>query len=245
MALADFVMLHNKAAEGLAKNDRLGYDIYSGIADTKVLFLKYCKQFEKRIRSMVPTYRVVPSGDGEGSTSVSIPGFLVDAKAKGKKSFAPEKVELQFLDSHKKLYLELHHDFSKNDYTPQSEASLQNFQTLLMLEIKLLMGCDLDWETPSTGSAAAVLPPAAGNADGDVSSDSGHESAGPIIAVARAPGPAVAGSSGAAAAAPAAGGESDAGGGGAAAAAGPRRSSAAAAAAVDGIAPADADAAAA
>ena len=75
-------MLHNKAAEGLAKNDRVGYDIYSGIADTKALFLKYCKPFEKRLRSMLPTYRVVPDGDGEDSTTVSIPGFLIDAKAK-------------------------------------------------------------------------------------------------------------------------------------------------------------------
>jgi hypothetical protein len=55
MAISDFVMLHNNAAEGLAKIDRVGYDIYSGIEDTKVLFLKYCKPFEKRLRSMVPT----------------------------------------------------------------------------------------------------------------------------------------------------------------------------------------------
>ena len=28
-------MLHNKASEGLLKQDRVGYDLYSGIADTK------------------------------------------------------------------------------------------------------------------------------------------------------------------------------------------------------------------
>ncbi len=85
MAISDFVLLHNKAAnlKGLAKHDRVGHDIYSGIADAKALFIKYCKQFEKRIRSMVPTHHVVPAGDGEDPTSVSIPGFLVDAKAKG------------------------------------------------------------------------------------------------------------------------------------------------------------------
>jgi hypothetical protein len=48
MAISDFVLLHNKAAEGLAKHDHVGYDIYSGIADTKALFLKYCKPYEKR-----------------------------------------------------------------------------------------------------------------------------------------------------------------------------------------------------
>ncbi len=51
---------------------------------------------------MVPTHRVVPAGDGEDPTSVSIPGFLVDPKAaKTKKTFAPIKVEMQFLENHK------------------------------------------------------------------------------------------------------------------------------------------------
>ncbi len=31
VAMADLVLLHNKAAEGLAKNDRAGYGIYLGI----------------------------------------------------------------------------------------------------------------------------------------------------------------------------------------------------------------------
>ena len=104
MATCDFVLLHNKAAEGVAKHDRVGYDIFSGIADTTALFLEYFKQFdsiEKRCmcRSiiMVLTHCVVPAGNGEDPTSISIPGFLVDAKTKGKKVFAPEKVEMQFL----------------------------------------------------------------------------------------------------------------------------------------------------
>ena len=35
MAISDFVLLYNKAAEALAKSDRLGHDLYTGIADTK------------------------------------------------------------------------------------------------------------------------------------------------------------------------------------------------------------------
>jgi hypothetical protein len=181
MAISDFVLLHNKAAEGLAKHDRIGYDLYSGIADTKALFIKYCKPFEKRIRLMVPTHRVVPAGDGEDSTSVSVPGFLVDPKpSKTKKTFAPIKVEMQFLENHKNLYLELHGDLSKIAYAPQSEAALTNFQTLLIMEIGLLMGCDVDWGTANPASAAtaanagaAILPPAAGDNDGDASDSSG------------------------------------------------------------------------
>ena len=81
-------MLHNKASEGLVKADRVGYDLYSGIADAKKAFLSYCKPFEKRIRSLVPNHRVVLAGDGEASTFVSVPGFLVDAK-KDKKGLCP------------------------------------------------------------------------------------------------------------------------------------------------------------
>ena len=83
-------MLHNKASEGLVKTDRVGYDLYHGIADTKALFLKFCRQFEKRLRSLVPNHRVVPAGDGEASTTISVPGFVVNAKLK-KKTFCPSE----------------------------------------------------------------------------------------------------------------------------------------------------------
>jgi hypothetical protein len=38
---------------------------------------------------MVPTHRVAPAGDGKDLTTVSIQGFLVDARAKCKTIFAP------------------------------------------------------------------------------------------------------------------------------------------------------------
>jgi hypothetical protein len=110
MAISDFVLLHNKAAEALAKSNRVCFDFYSSIADLKTQVLKYAKTHEKRLQSMVPTFRVVPSGSAEDPTSVSIPGFLVDSEAKGKKTLAPIKVEMQFLEKHKILYLDLHHD---------------------------------------------------------------------------------------------------------------------------------------
>ena len=187
-------MLHNKASEGLIKPDRLGYDLYSGIADTKAFFLKYCKPFEKRIRSLVPNHRVVLAGDGEASTTVSVPGFLVDAKSKSKK--APLQVDLQFVEHHKTLYLDLHREFTKSEYAPQSEASLQNFKTLLLLEIAILLGCDLEWATGSSVGAAVADPPvlAAGAAADDDDASNSDESDAPGRAkhgaAARAPAPA-------------------------------------------------------
>ena len=96
---------------------------------------------------------------------------------------------MQFIDTHKNLYLELHRDFSKIEYAPQSEASLQNFQTLLNLEIGLLMGCDIDWGTAHTegaagGSGDAAVLPASGNDDGDISEDSDAADARSVAAAA-------------------------------------------------------------
>jgi hypothetical protein len=67
MAISDFVLLHNKAAEGLVKTNRVGYDIYSDIADIKGLFSKYCKHYEKRL--------AIDSSESEGKQ----PGFGCDA----------------------------------------------------------------------------------------------------------------------------------------------------------------------
>jgi hypothetical protein len=74
-------MLHNKESEGLVKTDRVGYDLYSGIADTKALFLKFCRQFERRIRSLVPNHSVVPAGDGELELLKLQPLFLFRASS--------------------------------------------------------------------------------------------------------------------------------------------------------------------
>ena len=46
MAIADFVLLYNKAAEALAKRNRVDFDFYTGIADTKAQWIKYCKPYE-------------------------------------------------------------------------------------------------------------------------------------------------------------------------------------------------------
>ena len=103
MAISDFVLLHNKAAEALAKSDCVGFDFYSSIAELKTQVLKYVKPYEKRLQSMVPTFRVVPSGSGGDQTTVSIAGFVVDARAK-RKTFVLMNIEMRFIEKHKILY---------------------------------------------------------------------------------------------------------------------------------------------
>ncbi len=41
-------------------------------------------------------------------------------------------------------FLELHQELIKTNYGPQTNAALQNFKTLLELDISLLMGCDIE-----------------------------------------------------------------------------------------------------
>ena len=163
VAIADLVLLYNKAQEGIAKNDRLGFDIFNGIADVKAQWLKYCKPYEKRLDLLVATFRTIPVVEDE-STDVMVPGFIVDPKIKGSKRIGSIKVNLQFLQNHKDLYMELHRDFTKIEYAPQSEAQLQNFKTLLLLEISLLMGSDLEWATGGAGGAGAASEGAGGAA---------------------------------------------------------------------------------
>ena len=48
MAIADFALLYyNKAAEAIAKSDRVGFDFYTGIADTKAQWIKWLIQKQK------------------------------------------------------------------------------------------------------------------------------------------------------------------------------------------------------
>jgi hypothetical protein len=152
-------------------------DVFDKIPDVKREFLKFCKPFEARLRRNVKTHRVIPQVE-EQTTDIMIPGFIVDKSARGVKRLGPSKINLQFLEHHKKNYMDLHRDLAKISYSPQSDAALTNFKTLLELEISLLMGSDTEWAQPSetadpaaASAAGAVLGAAKATDDDDVSSN--------------------------------------------------------------------------
>jgi hypothetical protein len=112
------------------------------------------------------------------------------------------KVDMQFLDHHRKQYLDLRAELIQIDYSPQSEAALTNIKALLLLEISLLHGCDYDLSpvVPQAGSvsegevlgagvssAGKVLGPCAPADDAD---NSGEEQAAPAAVPAPANAPA-------------------------------------------------------
>jgi len=177
VSIADLVLLHNKATDAQAKKDLISVDVFDKIADVKREFIKFCKPYEERLRSNVKTHRVIPTIE-EQTTDIMIPGFIVDKTAKGAKRLSPSKINLQFLEHHKKNYMDLHRDLAKISYSPQSDAALTNFKTLLELEISLLMGSDTQWAQPSetadpaaASAAGAVLGAAKATDDDDNSSN--------------------------------------------------------------------------
>ncbi len=86
--------------------------------------------------------------------SIRAPASL-EWRAGGKNTIIPLTLDVQFLEHHKTQYLDLHRQFQKIDYLPQTQAALQNFKTLLLLEIQLLLGCDVEWSVVGLGTTAA------------------------------------------------------------------------------------------
>ncbi len=124
---------------------------------------------------MVPDYRVTPVNE-EQPTKLEVAGFITEWKSSGENSLKPLTLEVQSLEHHKTQYLDLHHELQKMDHhdSPQSQAALQNLNTLLLLEIQLLLGCDVEWSVPTPPDSAvadtSVLSTAGEGADADDSS---------------------------------------------------------------------------
>ena len=94
-------------------------------------------------------------------------------------------MDLQFLEHHKRQYLELSTDFASNSFMPKSRAALENMKDLVLLDLKILLGADIPWshsgKQPDAHSdlAAAALSQARRSDDDSVSSnDSGCSGSG-------------------------------------------------------------------
>jgi hypothetical protein len=85
------------------------------------------------------------------------------------------KLDMQFINHHRKQFLDLQAELIKINYSPQTEATLTNFNTLLLLEIALSFP-GFDWSPPMAFESrlqdSAVLVAAAPADDDD---DSGQE----------------------------------------------------------------------
>ena len=83
IAIANLVLLYNKCMEGqYCMGDPLQFDLFASCTKLKGRFLKYCKAFEPRLRSLVPEYRVIPVNE-EQSKKLDIASFITECKTKG------------------------------------------------------------------------------------------------------------------------------------------------------------------
>jgi hypothetical protein len=105
---------------GTSKKDILSFDFFAPFPALKAPFIKYCKAFEKRLRQSVPFYRVILVKE-DLSTNLAVAGFITEWKSsKGKNALIPITLELQFLEHHKRKYLDLlrHGELCKIEYSP-------------------------------------------------------------------------------------------------------------------------------
>jgi hypothetical protein len=101
------------------------------------------------------------------------------------------KIDMQFLDHRRKLYLDLHAELIRINYSSQLKAALTNLKALLLLEISLLHGCDYDLSPPVACSVSEGEALGAGAAADDAD-NSGEEQGGHAAAPAAVPAPAAA-----------------------------------------------------
>ena len=184
--IADLVLLHNVIVEAINKpaneiNDK--YDFWNAARQLKAPYLKYCNLYQNRVRVALADYRVIPDEE-QGSTSAKIKGMVLEWKSRktlAKQEMGEMTLELQFLEHHKKQYLELSADFANNSFMPQSKTALENFKELVLLDLKILMGADIAWQRPGRQPdhpaelAVAALSP--GGTEDDRSGTSSDEAA--------------------------------------------------------------------
>jgi hypothetical protein len=82
------------------KLDVLSFDLYKSCPQLKAQLARYCKVFEHRLRSLVPTYRVHPLNE-EQPTKLDVAGFITEWRAGGKNTFKPLTLDVEFLEHHK------------------------------------------------------------------------------------------------------------------------------------------------
>jgi len=200
----DLVLLHNLVMEALAQPDdhiNDDFDFWNpslsnnpnAACHLKDLYLKYCKAYEKRVKVVLEDYRIIPE-DEEQPTSTMIKGLITEWTKRTpmfKQKASDVTMELQFLEVHKKQYLELSADFAKIRYTPKTKTALANMKELILLDLRILLGADIPWSRspkqpehpPSVADGQDALPEAA---SGDDKSTSGAEEAAPDAAAAAA-----------------------------------------------------------
>ena len=81
-------------------------------------------------------------------------------------------LELQFLEIHRREYVELSTDFASMSFLPKSREALENMKALVLLDLRILLGADIPWSHSGKQPelAAAALSQGGAGDDDSVSS---------------------------------------------------------------------------
>jgi len=167
--------------EALAKPDteiNEDYDFWNAARTLKAPYVKFCNAFKSRVRVTLADYRVICEDESQATTAI-IKGIILSWKSRtamAKQTTSEMTMELQFLEHHKKEYLELSTDFASISFMPKSREALENMKNLVLLDLRILLGADIPWahvgKQPDAPSdlATAALSQAGGGDDDSVSS---------------------------------------------------------------------------
>ena len=145
------MLIHNN---GLAALDQanIGEDFYfwSDIPQPKDGCLRVFKAYKKCCSNILAEYRFWPV-DEEAPTTGTVTGMITTWQKRtklAKQQNSTVKFELQFLAHHKQQYNELGDDFASNSHALKSRTALKIFELLIELDIKVLLGADVQWSVP-------------------------------------------------------------------------------------------------
>ena len=182
---SDLVVIHNHIMEALAKPDieiNEDYDFWNAVRNLKAPYVKFCNAFNSRIRIALAEYRIIPEDESEATTA-RVKGIILSWKSRtaiNKQTTSEMTMELQFLEHHKKQYLELSTDFASISFMPKSRAALENMKELVLLDLRILLGADIAWshsgKQPEAAAGSELAAPAISQGgSGDDNSESGRD----------------------------------------------------------------------
>ena len=84
------------------------YDFWNAVRNLKAPFVKFCNAYNSRIRIVLAEYCIIPEDENQATTA-RVKGIILSRKNRSpmsRQQTSEMTMELQFLEHHKKQYLE-------------------------------------------------------------------------------------------------------------------------------------------
>ena len=181
-------MIHNCILEALGKPDEelaADWDFWAtpALKALKDPYSRYLSAWTARLE-LVGNGREQPANEGQ-SVSISVKGMILSWRPRitmAKQTKQENPICTQFVDDDIKHYRELASMFATLKLAVKSKTGLTNLKMLVLLDLKLLLGADIQWHKKMDGTRSGttdVLDAARPGADGSESDTEGAATAAP------------------------------------------------------------------